>query len=147
VLSRRERRRRRREDRRERRAWNKWVSFRGVLFLLAFAAVIVGAYVVLRWYGTANYIVTVRSDKVVVLQGRLGGFLWWSPRVVSTQAFGPLQLPISARAQLTPGLDQPTLADALRFITNMHALWAHVHGHGSTSTTTTTLAGLPTGGT
>ena len=54
MLTPRERRRRRREDRRARRAVNKWVSLRGVVFLASVAGVLVGGYVVLRWYGTSE---------------------------------------------------------------------------------------------
>ncbi|HEY8080782.1 MAG TPA: hypothetical protein VIE15_01750, partial [Acidimicrobiales bacterium] len=149
VLSRRERSRRRREDRRERRAWNKWVSFRGAVFMLAIAAVLVGGYAVLRWYATSNYIITVRAEggkpKMVVLQGRAGGFLLWNPKVAYTEPYGPLQLPTEVRALLVAGIDEPTLADAKTYLMNNHNMWLVGRGHSTTGSTTTTFS--TTGGT
>ena len=141
VLSRWERLQRRREDRRRRRADNKWVSFRGAVFLVMFAAVLVGAYLVLRWYGTQDYRVAVRGHHVVVIQGRVGGFLWWQPRVVFHEAYGPLQLPTQIRTGLQRGLDEPSLLAAERFINTEHHQWAVAHGLATVpSSTTTTIA-------
>jgi protein phosphatase len=141
VLSRWERFRRRREDLRRRRAYNKWVSFRGVVFLLAFAAVLVGGFAVLRWYGTQNYLVTLRGDRVVVIQGRIGGFLWWHPRIVLRERYGPGQLPKQVRPGLFAGIDEASFADAKHFIDGMHRQWAIAHGLITVpSTTTTTTA-------
>jgi len=138
VLTSRERRRRRREDRRARRAYNKWVSFRGTLFLLALVGVLVVGFAVLRWYGTENYVVTVRGDRVVILQGQPGGFLWWPQRVVVTERFGVHQVPVSARSALRSGVSEPSLRDAERLVANMHGQWRQLHGHTSTGTSTTT---------
>jgi len=155
VLSKWERFVRRREDRRRRRAYNKWVSFRGVVFVLAFAAVLVGGFVVLRWYGTQNYLIELRSDHVVVIQGRTGGFLWWQPRVILRERYGPAQLPTQIRPGLFAGIDEPSFADARRFIDTMHRQWQMAHGlltvPSSTTTTTTpsnftTTTVLPTTG-
>ena len=138
VLTSRERRRRRREDRRARRAYNKWVSFRGTLFLPALVGVLVVGFAVLRWYGTENYVVTVRGDRVVILQGQPGGFLWWPQRVVVTERFGVHQVPVSARSALRTGVSEPSLRDAERLVANMHGQWRQLHGHTSTGTSTTT---------
>ena len=144
VLSKWERFLRRREDRRRRRAHNKWVSFRGAVFLLAFAAVLVGGYVVLRWYGTQNYIVAMRANHVVVIQGRPGGFMWWQPKVVVREHFGAAQLPTQVRPGLFAGISEATLADATHFINAMHRQWAIAHGlipvPTTTTTTTTTIS-------
>jgi len=138
VLSARERRRRRREDRRERRAWNKWVSLRGAAFVLAFAAVLVGGFTVLRWYGTDNYTVTVRGNHIVIIQGQPGGFLWWPPKVVVSEPFGRAQIPPDVAVLVAAGVTQPTLGDAKLYIANMHAQWRALHPVGPTTTTTTT---------
>ncbi len=141
MLSKWERFQRRREDRRRRRAHNKWVSFRGAVFMVAFAAVLVGGYVVLRWYGTQTYLVTLRQDRVVVIQGRIGGFLWWHPTVILRERYGPAQLPTQIRRGLFVGIQETSLTDATHFINLMHREWLIAHGLITVpSTTTTTIS-------
>ncbi len=149
VLTARERRRRRREDRRARRAYNKWVSFRGALFLLAVVAVLVGGYVVLRWYGTSNYVVAIHGRRVVILQGQPGGFLWWPQKVVVAYHFGLHQVPQSEWPTFRSGQQESTLKDAMHFVANWHLEWQRITGHLSTTTTTSTTTTLlsTTGGT
>jgi serine/threonine protein phosphatase PrpC len=137
VLTARERRRRRREDRRARRAYNKWVSFRGALFLLAVVAVLVGGYVVLRWYGTSNYVVAIHGRRVVILQGQPGGFLWWPQRVVVAYHFGLHQVPQSEWPSFRAGQQESTLKDAMHFVANWHLQWQRMTGNLPTTTTTT----------
>jgi serine/threonine protein phosphatase PrpC len=151
VLRARERRRRRREERRARRAYNKWVSFRGALFLLAVVAVLVGGYLVLRWYGTSNYVVTVHGRRVVILQGQPGGFLWWPQKVVVAYHFGLHQVPEGEWPAFRSGQQESTLSNAMHFVANWHLEWQRITGHlpsattTATSSTTTTL--YTTGGT
>ncbi|HEV3328064.1 MAG TPA: PP2C family serine/threonine-protein phosphatase [Acidimicrobiales bacterium] len=137
VLTARERRRRRREDRRARRAYNKWVSFRGALFLLAVVAVLVGGYVVLRWYGTSNYVVAIHGRRVVILQGQPGGFLWWPQKVVVAYHFGLHQVPQSEWPAFRSGQQESTLKDAMHFVANWHLQWQRMTGNLPTTTTTT----------
>ena len=137
VLSARVRRRRRREERRQRRAFNKWVSLRGIVFLLAFVAVVVGGFAVLRWYGTSNYTVMIRGNHVVILQGQPGGFLWWPQKTVGSYHFGVRQLPLSERPVFRAGVQEPSLAAAKRFVSNWHAQWQLATGHVPTTTTST----------
>lgn len=129
---------RRREDRRRHRAYNKWVSIRGAVFLLMFAAVLVGAYLVLRWYGTQNYLVTFRNDHVVVVQGRTGGFLWWQPQVVFHERYGSGEVPVQVRHGIALGINEPTLAAARQFIQTVHGQWLAARGLGTVPSSTTT---------
>jgi PPM family protein phosphatase len=157
VLSTWERFVRRREDRRRRRAYNKWVSFQGAVFLLLFIVVLVGAYLVLRWYGTQNYLVTFRHDHVVVIQGRTGGFLWWQPKVVFHERYGSGEVLVQVRHGLGVGVEEPSLAAARQYIETVHRQWLVAHGlltvPSSTTTTTnvssnfTTTTAATTGGT
>jgi serine/threonine protein phosphatase PrpC len=146
VLTGRERRRRRREDRRARRTYNKWVSLRGTVFLLAILGVLVGGFAVLRWYGTSNYLVAVRGDRIVVVQGQPGGFLWWPQRVVLRERYGLHQMPVEVRAAIVTGVQEPSLAEAKRYLANRHGEWLAVAGTTTTTTTTTTTL-FTTGGT
>jgi protein phosphatase len=156
VLSNRERRRRRREDRRSRRAHNKWVSFRGGVFLLAVVAVLVGGFVVLRWYGTSTYVVKTRTvtqghrpvTRLVVVQGQPGGFLWWPQKVVLVEKYGLHQVPLTVRAAIVAGVQEPTLDQARHYLYNMHKQWQDAQGLTTTTTsTTTTSSTFTTGGT
>jgi serine/threonine protein phosphatase PrpC len=147
VLSARERRRRRREEWRARRTVNKWVSFRGALFLLAVAAVLVVGFGFLQWYGTsANYVVTVKSRHIVILRGQLGGFLWWPTKLVVVYPYGVFQLPSVAHDAVEAGVNEPSLRDAEHYVATMHAQWRLSRGLGVTGspTTTTTYAQTPT---
>lgn len=146
VLTARERRRRRREDRRARRRYNKWISFRGGLFLLAFAGVLVGVFVVLRWYGTSNYVVTVHGRHLVILQGQTGGFLWWPQKVVVSYHFGIRQVPPAQWPSIRSGQQESTLSDAMRYVANWHLAWQRDTGHLPTTTTSSTTTTLLTQG-
>src|ERR1019366_6807914 len=99
---------------------------------------------VLRWYGTQNYRIALRSDHVVVIQGRTGGFLWWQPRVILRERYGPAQLPTQIRPGLFAGIDEPSLADARRFIDTMHRQWQKAHGLLTVPSNFTTTTNLPT---
>jgi protein phosphatase len=149
VLTGRERRRRRREDRRARRAHNKWVSLRGGLFLVALAAVLIGGFAVLRWYGTSNYLVVFKGNRVAIVQGQPGGFLWWPQRTVVSYRFGRAQLRQDARAAIAVGVAEPSLAAARQYVLNMHAQWQQLGGHAGATTTTssTSTTAVTTGGT
>jgi hypothetical protein len=108
--------------------------------------VLVGVYLVLRWYGTSNYLVTIRGNHVVVLQGQPGGFLWWPQRVVVAYHFGLRQLPLSERLAFRNGVQEPSLAVARHFVASWHVRWELATGHVPTTTTTTTTI-VTTGGT
>jgi serine/threonine protein phosphatase PrpC len=142
VLTLRERRRRRREEWRARRAVNTWVSIRGAVFLLAVIAVLVAAFGVLRWYGTSNYVVTVKGRHIEVVQGQLGGFLWWPAKLVVRYPYGVFQLPTVARDAVEVGVNEPSLVDAERYVNTMHVEWRVSRGlpTGTSTTTTTTYA-------
>lgn len=138
VLTAREQRRRRREEYRARRSLNKWVSIRGAVFLLAIAAVLVGAYAVLRWYGTSNYVATVQGRGIIVLQGQTGGFLWWPQKVVYRFDYGQQQIPQLARPALRAGVQEPSRAAAIQYVNGLHAQWKHSVGNERTGSTTST---------
>jgi PPM family protein phosphatase len=138
VLTARERRRRRREEWRARRALNKWVSIRGAVFVVAVAAVLVAGFGVLRWYGTSNYVVTVKARHIEVVRGQLGGFLLWPSKVVVVYPYGVFQLPAQARDQVETGVNEPSLTDAELYVHTMHVEWRASRGLGQTGATTTT---------
>src|ERR1019366_9751038 len=70
--------------RRERRAarGRRLITFRTLLFVILFGAVLAGAFYAVRWYDTNSYFVGVSNNELVIYQGRVGGFLWYHPQQV-----------------------------------------------------------------
>ena len=68
------RRERRKAKRRERRIarGRRLITFRTLLFLILFAAVLAGAFFAVRWYDTNSYFVGVDNNELVIYQGRIG---------------------------------------------------------------------------
>ncbi len=83
--SRRERRRAKRRERRLARG-RRLITFRTLLFVILFGAVLAGAFYAVRWYDTNSYFVGVNNNELVIYQGRIGGFLWYNPVEVSAPA-------------------------------------------------------------
>jgi protein phosphatase len=133
-----DRRRRRRQERRERRTWNKWVSLRGAVFVIAFAAVLVGAWFVLRWYATSSYYVTEKDGHVVIYQGRPGGFWRWKPVLVTVEPYKASEIPPADVPMLKGNVIEATRADATSYAKNLHVMWMAQTGATTTTTTTTT---------
>ena len=58
------------------------MTFRVVLFVLLFAAVLGGTAGVVVWYNQAGFFVGIDHGEVTIFQGRPGGILWFKPAVV-----------------------------------------------------------------
>jgi len=123
-----------RGERRRRLGIPRRVTFRVIGFLLLVAGVFVGAYYALRWYAYDNWIVTVRGDQVVVLQGQKGGVLWFHPKVVDQSDKTIAQIDPSAWEPLKAGVSFASLGAAENYIGTI----------GTTTTTTTTTTSTTT---
>ncbi len=109
----------RRGERRLRLGIPRRLTFRVLLFVVIFAAVLGAAYGVVRWYATENWFVTIKGNELVVYQGRPGGLLWFDPKVVDRTGVTTAQvLPVRIPAlQATVG--EPSLDAAKRYVTNL----------------------------
>ncbi len=111
--------RRERRGRRRRLGIPRRVTLRVVVFILLVVAVVVAGYAVVRWYATQNWYVTIDGNTLVVYQGRPGGVLGFEPQLVdrsdvTTSQVLPLRLPA-----LRADVDEPSLAKARAYITNL----------------------------
>jgi hypothetical protein len=91
---------------------------------------------VLRWYAYDNWIVTLRGDRVVILQGQSGGVLWFHPKVVDRTGVKKDQLSVAAANALAFGVQKSSLHDARSWLSTV-----------TTTTTTTTTTTVPNGST
>jgi protein phosphatase len=121
-----------RRQRRRRLGVPRRVTFRVFGFVILVAAVPIAAYFVLRWYAYDNWIVTLRGDRVVILQGQQGGVLWFHPKVVDRTGVRKDQLSTAAANALAFGVQKPSLHDA--------RTWVSTATTAPTTTTTTTTA-------
>jgi hypothetical protein len=125
-----------RRQRRRRLGIPRRVTFRVLGFVILVAAVPIAAYFVLRWYAYDNWIVTLRGDRVVILQGQQGGVLWFHPKVVDRTGVKKNQLSAAAANALVFGVQKPSLHDARTWLSTV-----------TTTSTTTTTTTVPSGST
>ncbi len=116
--SRRERRRARRRARRMARG-RRLVTIRTLLFVLLFAAVVVGAFYAVRWYDTNSYFVQVTDNELVIYQGRVGGFLWYHPVEVERTGVTTADVPSNYLGPLEAGVQETSVGDARSYVSNL----------------------------
>ncbi|MCL4422994.1 MAG: protein phosphatase 2C domain-containing protein [Actinobacteria bacterium] len=95
------------------------ITLRVGLFVVLLLAVLGGAAGVVDWYAKDSYYVGLSGDKLVIYQGRPGGFLWFKPEVavrtgVSTAEVLPIHL-----AALSAGVEEPSLAAARTYVSDL----------------------------
>ena len=116
------------------------VTFRVVLFVLLFAAVLGGTAGVVVWYNQAGFFVGIDHGEVTIFQGRPGGILWFKPAVVertgiSSSGLFPLDLPY-----LRQGVTANSYEAARHFV---HDILVQRASETTTTTTTSTTTTLP----
>jgi protein phosphatase len=136
-----------RRERRRRLGVPRRVTFRVLGFVILVAAVPIAAYFVIRWYAYDNWIVTLRGDNVVILQGQRGGVLWFHPKVVDRTGVKKDQLSTAAANALVSGVQKSSLNAARSWVSTVTTASATTTTttavpNGSTTTTTTTAGGL-----
>ena len=117
-------------------------TWRVALFVVAFVAIIGAAVGAVYWTGTSTYYVTFNGQQVAIYQGKPGGVLWVSPELVEVTSLSADQVPAAARLDIQVGREQPTLAEAQRYVENLLDQFAM-----STTTTTTRPATTTTAST
>jgi protein phosphatase len=113
-----------------------------VLALLLLVGVVVGA---LGWYARETYFVALDDEQVVIFKGRPGGFLWFDPTVEQRTDIALQDVPDAELADLEEGVDQATLADAERYVENLHGQIDQL-STGDRPTTSTTVPDDDRGG-
>lgn len=115
------RRERRRAKRRERRAarGRRLITFRTLLFVILFGAVLAGAFYAVRWYDTNSYFVRVSNNELVIYQGRVGGFLWFHPQQVERTGVTTADVPAQYLSALQAGVEETSVASARTYVANL----------------------------
>jgi PPM family protein phosphatase len=144
--NRRERRRTKRQERRRARG-RRLVTFRTFLFLVLFAAIVAGALFAVRWYNDSSYYVGLSADgkNVAIYQGRIGGLLWYHPRVVQRTTFTAADLTQVDAPNVKAGVQESSLQNAKNYVKGLRSDYLSTHTTTSTlpPPPTTTIATLP----
>ena len=113
----------------------KRFTWRVCVFFLVFLGVLGVVAGSLAWYGRSAYFVGVTADnQVAIFRGRPGGFLWFQPTLDKTVGLSIDEVPEAYRAGVIAGKEEPSRADADRYVNNLRP----------TTTTTTTTTAPPT---
>jgi protein phosphatase len=118
------------------------ITFRVLLFLVVVLALLAGAWGLTRWYVDSSYYVGLRHDRVVIFEGRPGGFLWFKPRLVERTSLGTSSVLPYRVPSLQAGVQEPSLAAARQFVSDIRAE-ALSTGTGTGSPATGTGTGSP----
>ena len=123
------------------------ITFRVVGFFLLIAAVLVGAYALLRWYANDDWYVTLDNNQIVIYQGHPGGTLWIKPKIVDRTGVTSSDVVFIRIAALDQDVEEPSLRAAKQYVVNLQnekAAQEQINS-GSTGAGTTTTAIGPTG--
>ena len=118
ASSRRERRRAKRRERRTARG-RRLITFRTLLFVILFGAVLAGAFYAVRWYDTNSYFVGVSNNELVIYQGRVGGFLWYHPQQVERTGVTTADVSAQYVSALQAGVEETSVASARTYVANL----------------------------
>ena len=116
------------------------VTFRVVLFVLLFAAVLGGTAGVVVWYNQAGFFVGIDHGEVTIFQGRPGGFLWFKPAVVERTGISSSGLFALDLPYLRQGVTANSYEAARDFV---HDILVQRASETTTTTTTSTTTTLP----
>jgi protein phosphatase len=94
-------------------------TWRVALFSVLVIALVGGVVATIQWYGTSAYFVGFDDDRVAIFKGRPGGLLWIEPELVDVTDLERDRVPDSRRHDIDAGIEQSSLADARRYVTNV----------------------------
>ncbi len=110
------------------------ITVRVVIFVLMVAAVPVAAYFAIRWYAYDNWYLALSGNQIVVKQGHPGGVLWFKPKIVDRTGVTKAEVLPPGLAQIKSGVQEPSLNDAKKYVTNLHAQYNFLHAAAGSST-------------
>jgi protein phosphatase len=117
------------------------VTWRTLLFLLAFLGVFVVAAVAVVWYGNNGYFVSTNdAGEISVFEGRPGGFLWFEPEEVESTGVDIDELTPVLRDSIEAVPEFGTLEEARAYLVNVADQQGRANAATPSSTPPSTLA-------
>lgn len=114
-------------------------------FLVVLGLIIaIGVLAIRKYLGSSYYVGVSANDHVAVYQGRPGGLLWFTPRLVSSNDLIASSLPKSFVSDLKRGVEESNLAAANTYVRNLQAVVAQFKSTTVTTVPTTTTVPIPT---
>jgi len=116
------------------------VTFRVLLFLVVLGGLAYAGYAVVHWYVDSSYFVALDHEKIVIYQGRRGGFVGIQPKIVKRYDIATAQIPSIDVPPLRSGVEEPSLAAARQYVSGLRdAVCAQEGPPAYCPTTSTTL--------
>jgi PPM family protein phosphatase len=97
------------------------VTWRVMVFGLVFVLIIAAAIGTIVYTGTNTYYVGFDGQNVAIYQGRPGGVLWIDPQLQERTGITRDQVPEGLVGELDAGKQQPDLAAAREYVTNIES--------------------------
>jgi len=115
--------------------------------VLAFAGLLVVICLVVvsavAWYARSAYFVGLDGDRVAIYRGRPGGLLWFEPTLQERKPLTVADILPKGVRELRAGKEEPTKADADRYVNNLRQEAALARAAAAPPPTTTTIAPAP----
>lgn len=113
------------------------LTWRVVLFMACFVGVLGIVAASVAWYARSAYYVGVDGEQVAIFRGRPGGFLWFEPTLVDRKELEIADVLPAKLDELRAGKEEPSKADADRYVNNLRQEAAERRTATTTTTTTT----------
>lgn len=95
------------------------ITVRSLAFVVVVLGLVGGGAFLAYRYVQDTYHVGLEDDRVVIFEGRPGGFLWFDPSPVEDTGIDVDDVPAAVLDDLEAGVSQPTLQRARRYVTNL----------------------------
>jgi PPM family protein phosphatase len=92
------------------------ITVRVLLFVVILAAIVAGAFAVVRWYVDSSYYVKIHQGQVVIYQGRMGGFLGIQPKIVQRTGIAANSVPDANFTDVQNGVEESSLRAARSYV-------------------------------
>ena len=97
------------------------VTFRVVVFVLLLLLIGGGAATAVGMYARGSYFVGLDEGQVTIFKGRPGGLLWFMPTVDERTDISQAEVPAAYQSDLEAGKQEPSAAEARRYVENIRA--------------------------
>ena len=113
------------------------VTGRVIAFLTVLVLLVAGTFGAVVWYARSAYFVGVDGDRVTIFKGRPGGVLGFDPTLAERTDLLLADVPPARQDDIRAGKEEPSLAEARRYVTNLEKEAERLR---PAPTTTTTVA-------